>query len=380
MILGGGAIVVLCSGGIDDLCLKYFVEANAIGVRRVRRAELDAIAKATGGSVLTSLADLDGTESFDPKSLGHAKEVTEDRVADDDAIFIKEPATSSAVSLLLRGPSDYALDEMERSLNDALHALSATLESDAVVVGGGAVDVALNVYIEKWAQKVPPREQIAAKAWADALLTIPKLLSTNAAKDATELIAQMRHAHAPFLAHIPEILPKDAPRPDPALLESGRDGDPRYLGLDLKFGAVADNLKRGVLEPAAVKITALQLATDAAVVCHICFVYISLSFLPIHFSHLLVLCRLSSVSTTTYTSSLQGREKSNLGREPPRSRPPIPPPFLSTLFTPIARSVQFICSIFSFVAFIPAHIFFLGAFSLPPLQCQRHKNAQIAGK
>jgi T-complex protein 1 subunit alpha len=266
MILAGGANVVLCSGGIDDLCLKYFVEANAIGVRRVRRPELDAIAKATGGSVLTSLADLDGTESFDPKSLGHAKQVTEDRVADDDAIFIKEPATSSAVSLLLRGPSDYALDEMERSLNDALHALSATMESEAVVVGGGAVDVALNVYIEKWAQKVPPREQIAAKAWADALLTIPKLLSTNAAKDATELIAQMRHAHAPFLARVAEILPKDAPRPDPALLAPGQDGDPRYIGLDLKLGAVADNLKRGVLEPAAVKITALQLATDAAVV------------------------------------------------------------------------------------------------------------------
>ncbi|KAH7816768.1 chaperonin containing TCP1, group II (cytosolic) [Monocercomonoides exilis] len=246
LILNAGANVVLCSGGIDDLCLKYFVEAKAIGVRRVRRAELNAIAKATGGHVVTSLADEDGGESFDPSNLGYAAEVAEERIADDDAIFIKQPKTTSAVSLLLRGPSDYALDEMERSLNDAVHALSATLESDAVVVGGAAVDAALNIAVEEWAQKMGSREQLAAVQWANSLLTIPKTLATNAAKDATDLVAKLRTAHA----------------------EAQRNEDmkeKRWTGLDLLHGTVRDNLKAGVLEPAAVKLTALQLATDAAV-------------------------------------------------------------------------------------------------------------------
>ncbi|KAK2959166.1 putative T-complex protein 1 subunit alpha [Blattamonas nauphoetae] len=245
LVLSSGANVVLVSGGIDDLCLKYFVESNAIGVRRVRRAELEAVAKATGGNVVTSLADLDGKESFDASNLGHAKEVSEERVADDDAIFIKNPAKTSAVSILLRGPSDYALDEMERSLNDALHALSATLESDSVVVGGGAVDGALNIAVEEWAKSIGSREQIAAMQWANSLLTIPKTLALNAAQDSTEMIAMLRAEHGKSQ-------------------NDENSKDLKYSGMDLKNGTVTNNLVRGVLEPAAVKITALQLATNAA--------------------------------------------------------------------------------------------------------------------
>lgn len=48
-ILGAGANVVLVSGGIDDLCLKYFVEAKAMGVRRCKKEDLKRIARATGG-------------------------------------------------------------------------------------------------------------------------------------------------------------------------------------------------------------------------------------------------------------------------------------------------------------------------------------------
>ena len=48
MILAAGANVVLCSKGIDDMALKYFVEAGAIACRRVNRDDLRRIAKATG--------------------------------------------------------------------------------------------------------------------------------------------------------------------------------------------------------------------------------------------------------------------------------------------------------------------------------------------
>lgn len=48
-ILGAGANVILTTGGIDDLCLKYFVEAGALAVRRCKKVDLKRIAKATGG-------------------------------------------------------------------------------------------------------------------------------------------------------------------------------------------------------------------------------------------------------------------------------------------------------------------------------------------
>ena len=51
-ILNAGANVILTTGGIDDLCLKYFVEAGAMAVRRCKKSDLKRISKATGGIIL----------------------------------------------------------------------------------------------------------------------------------------------------------------------------------------------------------------------------------------------------------------------------------------------------------------------------------------
>eukprot|EP00708_Paratrimastix_pyriformis_P002478 GAFH01001226.1.p2 GENE.GAFH01001226.1~~GAFH01001226.1.p2 ORF type:complete len:539 (+),score=222.21 GAFH01001226.1:31-1647(+) len=247
MIFQTGCNVILCTGGIDDLCLKPFVEANAIGVRRVNKDTLRHIAKATGGQVLLNLSNLEGEETFDAACLGEAEEVSEERVADDDCIFIKGCKTTRACSLLLRGPNDYMLDEMERSLHDALCALKRTLESDEVVVGGGAVDGALNIALEKYATTLSSREQLAISAFARSLLVIPKTLAVNAALDATELVARLRAAHA--LSQQPDT----------------KTPELKWSGLNLVTGDVINNLAAGVLEPAMTKQKALQFATDAAV-------------------------------------------------------------------------------------------------------------------
>ena len=49
MVLKAGANVILTTKGIDDAALKYFVDAGAIAVRRVKKDDLRRIAKATGG-------------------------------------------------------------------------------------------------------------------------------------------------------------------------------------------------------------------------------------------------------------------------------------------------------------------------------------------
>ena len=49
LILASGANVILTTGGIDDMCLKYFVDVGAMAVRRVLKRDLKRIAKATGG-------------------------------------------------------------------------------------------------------------------------------------------------------------------------------------------------------------------------------------------------------------------------------------------------------------------------------------------
>ena len=150
-ILAAGANVVLTTKGIDDLCLKEFVEAGAMAVRRCRKEDLRRIAKATGGTLISSLADLEGNETYESSYLGVADEVVQERISDDELILIKGTRVVNSASIVLRGANDYMLDEMERALHDTLSIIKRTLESGSVVPGGGAVESALSIYLENFA-------------------------------------------------------------------------------------------------------------------------------------------------------------------------------------------------------------------------------------
>lgn len=245
LILKAGANVILTTKGIDALCLKYFVEAGAMAVRRCKKEDLKRIAKATGGQVLLTLANLEGEESFDATSLGSAEEVIEERIADDECIIVRTGTIKSS-SIILRGANSMLLDEMERSLHDALSIVKRTLESNSVVAGGGAVESALSIYLENVATTLGSREQLAIAEFAEALLIIPKILAVNAAKDATDLVARLRNHHSRAQT--------DASAKHYA-----------YAGLDLVNGKVRNNLEAGVLEPAMSKVKMIKFATEAAI-------------------------------------------------------------------------------------------------------------------
>jgi T-complex protein 1 subunit alpha len=246
LILKAGANVVLTTKGIDDLCMKYFVEGGVMAVRRCKKEDLRRIARATGGSLVITLANLEETESFDPSFLGHADEVSQERIADDELIMIKGCKTSRVASIILRGANSMMLEEMERSLHDSLCVVQRTLESKKVVPGGGAVESGLSIYLENFAATLGSREQLAVAEFAEALLVIPKTLSVNAAQDATELVAKLRAHH-------------NAAQTDKSKKEL------MYSGLDLVNGRVINNLEAGVLEPAISKVKSIKFATEAAI-------------------------------------------------------------------------------------------------------------------
>jgi len=246
-ILKAGANVILTTGGIDDLCLKQFVEAGALAVRRAKKVDLKRIAKATGATLTSSLATLEGDdEQFDPSLLGQADEVVQERISDEELVLIKGPKARTAASIILRGANDVMLDEMERSLHDALCVVRRVLESKKLVVGGGAVEAALNVYLDNFATTLPSREQLAVAEFANALLVIPKTLASNAAKDSTQLVAKLRAFHY-----------KSQTEKENSHL--------KWAGLDLENGNIRDNKEAGILEPMISKVKCLKFATEAAI-------------------------------------------------------------------------------------------------------------------
>ncbi|KAG5220342.1 T-complex protein [Salix suchowensis] len=235
-ILAAGANVVLTTKGIDDLCLKEFVEAGAMAVRRCRKEDLRRIAKATGGTLISSLANLEGEETYEASYLGTADEVVQERISDDELILVKGTKVVRSSSIVLRGANDYMLDEMERALHDTLSVIKRTLESGSVVPGGGAVESALSIYLENFATTLGSREQLAIAEFASALLSIPKQLAVNAAKDSTELVAKLRSYHSAA---------QNAP-----------------YGLDLMNGEVRDNVT-----PSAYEAAVSLLRIDDAIQC-----------------------------------------------------------------------------------------------------------------
>ncbi|CAH8491978.1 unnamed protein product [Schistosoma mattheei] len=245
-ILNAGANVILTTGGIDDLCMKYFVEVNAMAVRRCKKVDLKNMAKATGGQLIVSLADMEGDEVFDPTKLGNAEEVSQERICDDELIILRGPKVHPSASIILRGANDFYVDEMERSLHDALLVVKRVLESKRIVPGAGACETAVSIYLENYALTLSSREQLAIAEFARAMLSIPKQLAVNAGVDSTELVARLRSCHN-----------SSQSKPDQAHY--------KWWGLDLNSQYVADCKELGVFEPLVSKIKSLKFATEAAI-------------------------------------------------------------------------------------------------------------------
>lgn len=258
LILKAGANVILTTKGIDDLVLKTFVERGAMAVRRCKKEDLRRIARATGATLLSTLSDLNGDEKFEPSYLGYAEEVVQERISDDECILVKGTKAHSSASIILRGSNDYQLDEMERSVHDSLCAVKRTLESGTIVPGGGAVETELHIYLEEFASTVGSREQLAIAEFAQALLVIPKTLAINAAKDASELVAQLRNRHA-----LSQKIQEGEANEDEKTV--ARKKAYKNYGLDLTRGKVVDEVKAGVLEPSMSKIRQLKSAVEACI-------------------------------------------------------------------------------------------------------------------
>eukprot|EP00931_Biecheleriopsis_adriatica_P057478 TRINITY_DN340_c0_g1_i1.p1 TRINITY_DN340_c0_g1~~TRINITY_DN340_c0_g1_i1.p1 ORF type:complete len:560 (-),score=168.28 TRINITY_DN340_c0_g1_i1:91-1731(-) len=247
-ILDAGVNAIFTTKGIDDFAMKYLSEAGVLGVRRVDKKDIKRIAKCTGAQVMLTLANMEGEESFDSSYVGSAEEVVEQRVGDNDFVFIKGCSATKACTVLLRGANEMMLEESHRSVYDALCAVSRTLESNASVPGGGAVETALSLHLEDHARKFDSYEQWAIAEFAEALLTIPKTLAINAALDAIDLLAALRVRH-----HASQQAT------DP------KKKDYKWYGLDLTNGTVRNSVAHGVLEPMVSKLKSLKFATEAAI-------------------------------------------------------------------------------------------------------------------
>jgi chaperonin GroEL (HSP60 family) len=227
-----GANVVFCQKGIDDMAQHFLAKEGMLVARRVKESDMEKLARATGGRIVTDLADLK------PQDLGAAGLVEERKIGDDKMIFVEKCKDPRSVAILIRAGLERMVDEAERAMTDALSVVSDIMENNKIVAGGGAIEVEIAKGLRNYATKVGGREQMAVEAFAEAIETIPKTLAENAGLDPLDIIVNLRAAH-------------DKP-------------DGQYKGVSVFTGKIENMREKGVLEPAIVKEQAIKSAAESA--------------------------------------------------------------------------------------------------------------------
>jgi thermosome len=227
-----GATVAFCQKGIDDLAQHFLAKEGIYAVRRAKKSDMEKLAKATGATIATKLDELKASD------LGFAALVEEKKIGGDQMTFVTGCKNPKAVSILIRGGTEHVIDEIERSLDDAISVIGLALEDGVLVTGGGSTATEIALKLREYAASVGGREQIAIDQFANAMEIIPTTLAENAGLDPIDVLIELRKAH--------------------------KDGK-KNAGINVFTGKVVDMKAEKVLEPLRVGKQAINSATEAAV-------------------------------------------------------------------------------------------------------------------
>ena len=230
-IIATGANVVFCEKGIGVFAQGYLANRGILAARRVKREDLKMLALATGAKLVGDVMQLR------PEDLGSAALVEERRVGKEkQMIFVEGCEKAKAISIILHGVSDQLLEEMERALDDSLNVVLDVIRSGKIVPGGGAPEILVAENLRQYASTLEGREQLAIRAFADAVEAIPFTLAENSGFDPVDSLAALR----------------------------AKQGEGKIYGLDIASGKPADMMAQGVVEPLKVKTQAIKSAAEAA--------------------------------------------------------------------------------------------------------------------
>jgi len=225
------ANVIFCQKGIDDFAQYLLSKAGIYACRRVARSDMEKLAKATGGKIVSNLNELSFSE------LGDAETVEEIKHGNDSFTYVRGCKNPKAVTILIHGGTEHVIDEIERAIKDGLGVVSSSLKTRMIVPGGGAIEVELAQRLRHFGQSLSGREQLAVEEFASALESIPATLAENAGLDPIDVLTELKSKH---------------------------DSGERNAGLNLFTNKIEDVLEAKIIEPYKIKTQAINSASEVA--------------------------------------------------------------------------------------------------------------------
>jgi chaperonin GroEL (HSP60 family) len=125
---------------------------------------------------------------------------------------------------------------VERAIDDALRVVKCVVEDGKIVAGGGASEIEVALGLRSYASSIGGREQMAIRAFADAIEEIPRTIARNSGLDTINSIVNLRAKHV----------------------------DNKNAGLNVNTGVAEDMFEKGVVDPLRVKINSIKAGSEAA--------------------------------------------------------------------------------------------------------------------
>jgi chaperonin GroEL (HSP60 family) len=233
LLLAAGANVVISKRGIGPYAIDRLAKEGVLAIPHTLKFDIERLAKATGAMVLYAITDVN--EAY----LGRAG-LVEERIVWKNLrmVFFDRCRNGKLVTLFVRAGTDRTVDEVERTVVDAIHAVKRVLEEGRLLPGGGAPEAEAALRIRSKARKTGKKSQLAMEAFADALEVIPKTLAENAGADPIDALLALRKAH----------------------YEGGET-----IGIHGRTGKGEEMFSLGIVDPLAVRDHALKMAYENAV-------------------------------------------------------------------------------------------------------------------
>lgn len=226
--------VIFCQKGVDDTIQHLLAREGVYVARRVKRSDMDKLAKATGAKIVNKVEDITNDD------LGYAGVVEQKEIGGESMTFVEKCKHPKSVTLLIRGGTEHVIDEIERAVIDAVgDIISVIKDNGRIVAGGGSPEIELSKQLMNYSDSLKGREQLAVKGFAKALEIIPRTLAENAGLDPIDVIVALKAKH------------------------ENKKGI--HYGLSVFDGEVRQMMKKRVIEPLRTKVQAINSATEAAI-------------------------------------------------------------------------------------------------------------------
>eukprot|EP00668_Euglena_longa_P042164 GGOE01055609.1.p1 GENE.GGOE01055609.1~~GGOE01055609.1.p1 ORF type:complete len:562 (+),score=217.93 GGOE01055609.1:68-1687(+) len=228
-----GVKVIVSSQSFGDMAM-HFIEAHGmIALKVASKFELRRLTAAVNALQIVTL------DPPSPEEIGRCNSVKVEEIGGKKVtIFRQETESSKLSTIVVRGPTQNILDDVERALDDGVNTYKALARDSGLVAGGGSCEMELSRRLAKVADECAEMHQYAMRKFAEAFQIVPTTLAEVSGHNATNVITSLMADHQNGLVN---------------------------NGIDLEDGSSRDMVEAGVLDLYLTKFWAIKFATDVAV-------------------------------------------------------------------------------------------------------------------